>query len=96
MRRERDDESRNTRHDGTSQRHGRGGNTGRIPAGLLKGELAPQCPRAKRRYVRSISVELHTRAILTDRALPCLYQSRKGRETPIGRRNYVVLLSHIS
>ena len=32
------------------------------------------------------SVGLHTPAIQTGRALPCSYQSRKGRETAIGRR----------
>jgi hypothetical protein len=37
MRRRHDDESGDARHDGTSQRHGRCGNAGRIAAGLLTG-----------------------------------------------------------
>jgi hypothetical protein len=43
MRRERDDESGDPRHDGPSQRHGRCGNTGRIASvaiRLLSGKLA--------------------------------------------------------
>jgi len=55
MRRERDDESGNARHDGTSQRHGRGGNAGRIPAGLLKGELAPPMP-SRKTPIRQINI----------------------------------------
>jgi hypothetical protein len=55
MRREPDDESGNARHDGTSQRHGRGGNAGRIPTGLLKGELAPPMP-SRKTPIRQINI----------------------------------------
>jgi hypothetical protein len=51
LRREHDDESGNTRHDDTGQRHGRRGNAGRIASiaiGMLRGKLASRCPRAKR------------------------------------------------
>jgi hypothetical protein len=37
MRREHDNESGNAGHNGTGQRHGRRGNSGRIAAGLLTG-----------------------------------------------------------
>jgi hypothetical protein len=49
LRRERDDESDNARHDGTGQRHGRGGNARRIACiaiGLLTEEIASGCGAA--------------------------------------------------
>jgi hypothetical protein len=82
MRREHDGEYGNAWHD-AGQRHGRGGNARRIAVGLLMGELAPPMPSRKNadasdQYTRPVG--LHTRAIQTGRALPCSYQSRKGRE----------------
>jgi len=46
MRRELDDESGNAWHD-AGQRHGRGGNAGRLATGLLKGERALPMPSRK-------------------------------------------------
>jgi hypothetical protein len=55
MRREHDDESGNARHDGTGQRHGRGGNPGRIVAArLLTGNSSPSPNPSKQFSSRSV------------------------------------------